>query len=212
MQSVTLTVHEALCEIKVNTKRIASTINKSSFCTFNRASSSKLNGSDISVYEKEAQSNYNSIVDLIKRTEAMKAAISLSNASTFITVGGRKMSVAEGIYYLSHGVDDKKQLLKVLTEQLVYATSKIEQENGDKLDKKVENFVITTFGSKEKADATEINQVTENYRRANSLVLIDPLNIREKIKSLQEEIDAFEKNIDSALQVSNATTTITFEY
>lgn len=212
MQSVTLTVHEALCEIKTNTKRITSTITKSSFCTFNRATSTKLNGSDISVYEKEARSNYDSVIDLIKRTEAMKAAISLSNASTHITVGGKTMTVAEGIYYLSHGVDDKKLLLKTLTDQLNVATAKIEAENGDKLDKKVENFVLTTFGSKEKANADDINSVTENYRKANSFVLIDPLNIREKIKALKDEIDAFEQSVDSALQVSNATTTITFEY
>ena len=212
MQEVTMTIHEALCEVKVNAKRIASTINNSTFCTFNRATSNKINGTDVSVFEKEAKSNYDSIIDLIKRTDAIKAAINLSNASTYITVGDKRMTVAEGIYYLGYGVLEKKQLLETLTNQLINSTAKIEVENGDRLDKKVENFIITTFGSKEKANSEDIISVSDNYRKANSLVLIDPINIREKIKLLKEEIDNFEKNIDSALQVSNATTMITFSY
>ena len=212
MQEVTMTIHEALCEVKVNAKRIASTINNSTFCTFNRATSNKINGTDVSVFEKEAKSNYDSIIDLIKRTDAIKAAINLSNASTYITVGDKRMTVAEGIYYLGYGVLEKKQLLETLTNQLTNSTAKIEVENGDRLDKKVENFIITTFGSKEKANSEDIISVSDNYRKANSLVLIDPINIREKIKLLKEEIDNFEKNIDSALQVSNATTMITFSY
>ena len=43
-------------------------------------------------------------------------------------------------------------------------------------------------------------------------MLIDPLNIKEKIKKLADEITEFEAAVDSKIQIANATNEIEFEY
>ena len=51
-----------------------------------------------------------------------------------------------------------------------------------------------------------------SYKENNQYILIDPINIVPTISSLQSEIDAFEAKVDSAIQIANATNTITIEY
>ena len=212
MTHVKMTMHEALVEVKINSKRILQTIRDAQFCAANKQSATKINGAVIDDFKAAAKSNYQSICDLIARTNAIKAAISLSNAKTYITVAGKQMSVAEALYALTHGADDKKALLRTLVSQYTSAVEKVESENGEKLDKKVEAFITASFGNKDKTNAEDVVALSDKFRESNSYVLVDPIGIKDQIKALQDEIDAFESSVDSALQISNATTEIEFDY
>jgi hypothetical protein len=207
-----MTVHEALVEIKTNIRRISSAIMSTTFCAANRQNAKKVNGVDLDVFRKEVKSNFDSVLDLIRRTDAMKKAISLSNASTYVTVGDERMSVAEALYAMKDGCGDKERLIMQMTSQLTNARNLIESENGDKLDQKLENFINASYGSKDKINSSEIEALSETFRTNNSFVLIDPVNVSEQIKKLQAEVDKFRTNVDSALQISNATTFIEFDY
>jgi gamma-glutamyl phosphate reductase len=207
-----MTVHEALVEIKTNIRRISSAIMSTTFCFANRQNAKKVNGVDLDVFRKEVKSNFDSVLDLIRRTDAMKKAISLSNASTYVTVGDERMSVAEALYAMKDGCGDKERLIMQMTSQLTNARNLIESENGDKLDQKLENFINASYGSKDKINSSEIEALSETFRTNNSFVLIDPVNVSEQIKKLQAEVDKFRTNVDSALQISNATTFIEFDY
>ena len=55
-------------------------------------------------------------------------------------------------------------------------------------------------------------QTYENYLETNPIVLVDPLNLADKISALADEIDAFTLNVDTALAVINAKTIVTFSY
>lgn len=211
-QHVKMTVHEALVEIKTNIRRISSAIMSTTFCTASRQNVKKVNGVDLDVFRKEVKSNFDSVLDLIRRTDAMKKAISLSNASTYVTVGDERMSVAEALYAMKDGCGDKERLIMQMTSQLTNARNLIESENGDKLDQKLENFINASYGSKDKINSAEIEALSETFRTNNSFVLIDPVNVSEQIKKLQAEVDKFRTNVDSALQISNATTFIEFDY
>ena len=211
-QHVKMTVHEALVEIKTNIRRISSTIMSTTFCAANRQNAKKINGVDLEAFKKEAKSNFDSILDLIRRTDALKKAISLSNASTYVTVGDERMSIAEALYALKKGCSDKENLIMQMTSQLTAAREIIEAENGDKLDKKLEEFINASYGSKDKINSSDVEALSEMFRNNNSFVLVDPINISEQIKKLQAEVDKFRNNVDSALQISNATTMIEFDY
>ena len=69
-----LTVHEALCFIKVADKRISDAIDNCAFCASNKESSPKVNGVPVKEFEDDVKAKYQSIQDLIKRTEKIKAA------------------------------------------------------------------------------------------------------------------------------------------
>ena len=50
------------------------------------------------------------------------------------------------------------------------------------------------------------------FKKNNEYTLIDPLKVADKMNALEEKISAFKAEVDAALSVSNATTTIEIEY
>lgn len=203
-----LTVHEALCEIKVSDKRIEKAIKDCPFCAANKEVNPKIAGIPVKDYEDEVRSKYQAIVDLIKRNDAIKKALSLSNAATKITVAGVEMSVAEAIYMMQYGIDHKQKLLLAMAQALKSARSAIEYENGARLEERLDKFIQATYGSKEKVTAEELDKASKDFKARNEYKLVDPIGIVDKIATLTEEIDKFQAAVDSAIQISNATTYI----
>lgn len=203
-----MTVHEALCSVKISDKRIMLALQDAVFIGKKKVSETKVSGKEIGDFEKGVISDYDSITAIIKRTESIKAALSLSNAKTMIEVAGRKMSIAEAIYEINYGIPVKKNLLRVFTEQYKNVIKQVEDMNGAKLDAAAEKYITSNFGAKEKVDGKILREAEDEYRKRNTVEIIDPLNLKEKIDALQKEINTFETSVDSAIQVSNATTII----
>lgn len=212
MNTVEMTVHEALCEIKVLDKRISKSLLEADFIQPNKQSSTRIGGVTVQEYIESAKASYNKVSDIIRRSEAIKAALSLSNSVTKITVAGKEMTVAEAIYHYQHGIDVKRRLLREMEQQYLGAVNLVNDKNGDFLDRSLAKFLSDNFGSKDKSDPEAIQKATEQFIQNNTYVLVDPLNLKDKIESLRDEIDSFLSSVDSALQVSNATTTITVSW
>ena len=209
----TMTVHEALCEIKISDKKIFKLLRDTNFVVANKASNTKIKGVDIKEFEANTSSKYQKVTDYLNRIDAIKQALNKSNAETIIKVGNKEMSVAEAIYQLQHGASNKKCLLDTLKEQYSEALQSAEYENGEKMDKRVDKLIADTFGSnKDKADPDAIKITTENFLEQNKYVIVDPIHVQKEIDRLEDEIDEFTRNVDSALQISNATTKIEIEY
>lgn len=203
-----LTVHDALAFIKVADKRIEKAIQECQFCEANKESSPKVNGVPAKEFEDEVKNKYKSIADLIRRTENIKAALSLSNAATKITVNGKEMTVAEAIYMMQHGIKSKQRLLIAMTARLRNARQTIEYENGTRLEERLDKYIQSVYGSKEKVSADELDRASKDFKARNEFKLVDPIGIVDKIAALTEEIDKFQAAVDSAIQISNATTYI----
>ena len=206
-----MTVHEALCEVKVADKRIEKAILECAFCEANKEISPKINGVTINEFEDDVKAKYQKINDLIKRNENIKKALSLSNAKTIVTVDGKKMSVAEAIYMMQYGIKHKEQLLLSMNRALNRAQQKIEAENGSRLEERLDKFIQATYGSKEKVSADELDKASKDFKARNEFKLVDPINIKEKITALMDDIDKFKSSVDAAIQISNATTFIEIE-
>ena len=213
MKTETMTIHEALSEIKVAGKRITGNLIEMKAITANRKNASKINGVAPEEFNKQAKANFQSITDLYKRLTAMKGAIATYNAKQKITVGDKEYTIAEALYMKDYGVHLKQTIVNTLSKQYQNALNKIEVENSDnKLGATAERLAVASFGSKDKADSTEMEKFIASYKENNQYILIDPINIVPTISSLQSEIDAFEAKVDSAIQIANATNTITIEY
>ena len=206
-----LTVHEALCFIKVADKRIGDAIDNCAFCASNKESSPKVNGVPVKEFEDDVKAKYQSIQDLIKRTEKIKAALSLSNAATKVTVCGKEMTVAEAIYMMQYGILTKMNLLRSMESKLRAAQLVITSENGHKLDERLDKYIQSVYGSKEKITPEELDKASKDFKARNEYKLVDPLKIADKIEALKKEIDEFQAAVDSAIQISNATTYIEIE-
>ena len=206
-----MTVHEALCEVKVADKRIEKAILECAFCEANKEISPKINGVTVNEFEDDVKAKFQKINDLIKRNENIKKALSLSNAQTIVTVDGKKMSMAEAIYMMQYGIKHKEQLLLSMNRALNRAQQKIEAENGSRLEERLDKFIQATYGSKEKVSADELDKASKDFKARNEFKLVDPINIKEKITVLMDDIDQFKSSVDAAIQISNATTYIEIE-
>lgn len=104
MTTETMTIHKALSELKVLNSRIDKAISRCKFCVANKHFNEKIEGIDKKEYIDNMKASYDQVNDLIKRMEAIKKAVVLSNAETKITVAGNTYTVAEAIYMKNNGM------------------------------------------------------------------------------------------------------------
>lgn len=207
-----MTVLEALSALKIADDKILTALGGMNLVAANRNSAKKVNGIRREDFDTDAKASFQSVTDLIARYNAMKGAISRFNAATEITIGDKTMTVAEAIYQKNHGIALKKEFLSTLQNQLRNAEKMRDRENGDKLDESAERHAKQNFEGDIKSDKSRYLEFLDDYKEKNQYILIDPLNIKEKIKKLADEIAEFEAAVDSKIQIANATNEIEFEY
>ena len=212
MRTETMTVHQALCEIKTAEKKFDRVLNDLDAVEPNKATAKKVAGVDIEAFEKAAKAHFQSAIDLLARYEAMKAAVSQYNASTTIIVAGREYTIAQAIFLNNFADSWKRALILRLNTQYENARGKALAANGDKLDRAAEAAAAAMFGAKEKSSSADYMEFIESFKKNNQVVLIDPLGAMTQAKKLQDEVDAFEAGVDAAIQVANATHEITINY
>jgi hypothetical protein len=208
-----MTIHKALAELKLLDNRILSSIMNGTFCVANKHSNDKIKGVSVEEYKTVMQGNYDKASDLIKRRNAIKKAVVLSNAVTKVKINGIEYTVAEAIEMKNHGVTFDEHMLLELQKQYNRAQAEILRENGSELEKRAEQYVIGAFGSKEgKVNTEEYEKARMQFIKANTYELVDPIKILDKINALEEHINTFKAEVDAALSVSNAITEIEVNY
>ena len=211
MTKESMTVHQALCELKVADKRIKKLIDET-YCYTRKAKETKVSGRPVEEVEDEIKANYQKFVDLTNRVNAIKAALSDSNAKTVITVAGKQMTVAEAIYLNNYGVRNKKDFVAMIMAELSVCQDKVDEAN-EKLEARCDKAVADMYGTDgAKKNSKEVEEYRNTFYNQNAQVLVDPIGIMTVAKKIQEEIDEFESTVDAAIQMSNATTTIEIEY
>ena len=149
MTTEKMTIHKALAELKILDARIISAINGGTYCIAYMHSNEKIKGVPVKEYEGVMQGYYDKATDLIKRRNAIKRAVVLSNATTKVSINGIEYTVAEAIEMKNHGVEFDEKMLSTLKKQYDKAQAEILKQNGDDLEKRAEQYVIGIYGSKE---------------------------------------------------------------
>lgn len=213
MTTEKMTIHKALAELKIIDSRIFDTIHGGTYCLANKHSNSKIMGVPVPEYMSVMQGYYDKAHDLINRSCAIKRAVTLSNAITKVEIGGTEYTIAEAIWMKNHGVEMDEQLLSELKRQYGSAQSMILKQNGDDLNKRADNYVVELYGQKEgKTNSDEFEKTKNDFIKANTYELVDPIGILNVIDALETKIANFRAEVDAALSTSNALTEITVEY
>ena len=213
MTTEKMTIHRGLAELKLLDNRIEFAINGGVYCVANKHSNEKINGVPVDEYKSVMQGYYDKATDLIKRRNAIKRAVVLSNAITKVMINGIEYTVAEAIEMKNHGVEFDELMLEALQKQYMKAQAEILRQNGTDLEKRAEQYVIGIYGSKEgKTNTDDFEKTKKDFISANSYELIDPIKILDKINKLEESINAFKAEVDAVLSVSNAVTEIEIKY
>lgn len=207
-------VTQALNELKTLDGRIMRAIENANFVAGAKMSDKNVApGYTKDDFNTDATASNQSITDMIKRREVIKAAVVHSNAVTFVE--DLKMTVAQAIETKA-SIKYKKALLNAMTSQYQKAMSTVNMKNAA-VDTQIDRMIETMYGAagngKDKKTYTkeDYDAIATPYRNNNGWDLVDPLTIKEKIETLRKEIEDFESHVDSALQISNCTTIITIE-
>ena len=159
-------------------------------------------------FAKSAQSNYQSVIDLIKRKTAIKSAIVAANGVTKVTVAGKDMTVADAINFKAV-VAHKKKLINRL-ESMHTSTLAELNKNNTIVENNVQKLLEMTFGKENvKADAKDMDAVRKPYMEQNEFHLFDPLKVVHIGEAIEKEVTEFEAEVDATLSEINAVTYIT---
>lgn len=216
MTKETMTIHKALSELKTIDARIGKAIRDCKFAVVNKHSNEKIGGMTIDEYRREQENLFKSACDLISRRNAIKRAVVQSNATAKVVINGAEYTVAEAIDMKNHGMDGKRELLRQMIQHLTAAEMSIERYNGDELQNRADAYVKNLYGNQ-----TDLSKLTAEMRsdrekfitqQTSEMVTPMGMDLRKTIKEYEDEINSFMIEVDAALSVSNATTTIEVEY
>lgn len=203
-----ISITEALCELKLYDAKISKAIRNAKYVDATKKSSSKVGVFSRENFEKNAKAGYQSATDLIANRGKLKSAIVQSNATTTVEIAGKQMTVAEAIERKSFIVYEES-LLNELKRQYNLAADTVLKEN-KKVDAQIDKLLETFTGrdTDKKPNKEDQAAIVEPYREKNEFELVDPINIYEEIFRLESEIDAFKKEVDVRLVLSNSITFI----
>lgn len=209
----TMTVHKGLCELKIIDSRIAKELLDAKFVVTNKHSNQKIAGKSVADFIDSGKEKLQSICTLMNRRNAIKRAITNSNAVTKVTIGGTEYTVAEAIDMKSSGIKYLKDLADIIDVQYRGAVKFSEKENGADLDAKADRYLTSMYsGSELKNMSDEIVKVRDAFIASQTVDIIDTIDAVSVLDNLRNQIDSFMSDVDSALSVSNALTTINVEY
>lgn len=205
-----MSITEALRELKLYDGRIMKTLYNSKFVAAAKKSSPMIgNGSVARVdFVKAALADYQSVVDLINNRDKIKAAIVQSNATTSVEIGGKTYTVAQAIERKT-SIKYERELLNAMGSQYASAHNIVESKN-EQVDEKINLLLQNLVGkdSAKKITEADISAVADPVRQRDEYELVDPLGLAEKVRVLNDEIEAFESEVDVKLSISNAITFI----
>lgn len=208
MKKEKMSLHRALSELKLIDSKIEKKILGLEVTSF-KQKDKPIKGYKLEEeFDKEAKAKLQSIKDLIERKAKIKNALVDANTKTKFKVSEKPMTIADAITYKAN-IGTRKQLLERLKGDLNASKETIETGN-TKVEQNVHQLLTVTFQGKELSTISDVDQdaVRKPFEEANLLHLVDPLKIETVIDNMEDEIDSFEVDIDSALSEINAITNI----
>jgi hypothetical protein len=209
----TMSIHKALCELKVIGDRIEKTMGKIPFVLANEHANKMIQGIPIEEFIVQIKSAHQSTVDLIARREAIKCAVVKSNAVTKVTVAGKEYTVAEAIEMKNHGMDFIRMLKTKLSSELDRAKRLAEMANGQNLENREDGYIKNLYSATDMKNLTEeANSARKTFIEQHTTELVDPLKAADMVTALENQFYDFMSEVDAALSVSNSLVEITITY
>ncbi|AYV76410.1 MAG: hypothetical protein Terrestrivirus6_36 [Terrestrivirus sp.] len=201
-----ISITRALVELKTLDSKINKLITNTSFILC-KTKKNNYNTQE-NEFNKQVSSTYQSINDLVKQREKIKALIIHSNATTRIKICNESIMVAEAIEK-KKTIEYTKLLLNTLKQQRNTTTREAETHRERvqiKIDENVRQIFSKDNGTK--VDPHAIETISKGMWENDPVTVFDPLKIDKEIEDLDNYVTDFEANIDFVLSESNCTTMI----
>ncbi len=211
-------VTQALDERDLLVKKIADKITKASFVDTIKPNEDKVFTKRIGKeeYAREAEASYQQILDLTDRFQKIDAAIVASNAATKIKTSYGEFTIAGAIALRSrlHGMGafgtdaDFEGRLQLKMKQEYDERVRFCDVKNSQLQSTAEDMRLSILGKDSKMKDEKPLGVVDAYVKENTTELVDPLEIKKKLESLEEKRNILLTELDTQIKVSNATTFI----
>lgn len=208
----TMTVHQALVELKTLEGRFGDLLGAFESCRADRHSNQKVAGVSKEIYKQNNAAAKQRFDDLTRRYMAIKEAVVVSNSVTKITVLGEEMTMAIAIWRKDKGLNIRKQYLRKLASEYDQAQRILDRENGESLQQKATQYAQNMFSGRENIDVDQVERLKKEYLSANTFDLIDNIGTLKQIEETQTYLDKFFAEVDGAISTSNALTTLEITY
>ena len=204
-----VTIHRALSELKVIGQRIEKGIEAIQPSGIMQKGKLVNGLSQQEYFEKNAKTAYQSVLDLIKRRNAIKSAIVKANSETTVKIAGKTMTIADAIN-LKAVIGFQKKLIEVTRKK--HAISKLNLEkNNAQIDAQALKLAEVALGKQGiKINDDDVEKVVGPYLAGNAFHLVDPIGIDAANEEMEKKISEFESEVDATLSEINAVTFIEF--
>lgn len=207
----TMSVQQALRELALTAKKVDDKRARADLVACVPANQATVKGKPVAEYNADADSSWDSLRGLLNYHTALKRAINLSNASTFVEIGNTKMTVAEAIAR-KDTIEVEFAVLHYLDTQITRAMKEA-QSAETALFEQATKAATALYGDKdkEKTPKADYDKFVKDYVEARTPVLVglkDATKIRDEMKA---ELDLFQSEVDWKLTESNVQTLINVE-
>ena len=213
-----ITLTEALSKVKLYEKKIEkliSEIRNKKFLladiatgTSNIEKPLELSKQNYKEFEKLAQAKIDKINDYLDLKAKLQGLISQANAVSKVIINNKEYTIHQAISR-KRNIDTEKEVLEAILSNFGY-TKRVLDKKQEETNAKIESLLDTNLSS----DAKNKDNTSNVYKELLSIYsvnLIDPLNIENYIQDKYDEIEAFELEVDTKLNIANATTLITID-
>lgn len=202
-----MTIHRALAELKLIDSKIDKRTEQLRVLAVQQGDKDIEGRYKPEDWKKLVEGAYASVNDLIERKMNIKSAIVKKNAETMIEIGGKSMSIADAITRKNIVLSKKNLWAKINAEKI--STMAVVIRNNETMEQNVKQLLEVALGKDNvKMGGDEVNAIRDPYVKVNQVKLVDVLNVDDLLKSLSEEIENFEMEIDFKLSETNAITFI----
>ena len=210
MKKETMSVHRALAELKLIDNKISDEINKAKFAGIKRKASDSIHSMSVKDFKQKSLSSFQAIKDLIKRKDAIKSAVVLSNATTKVKDGDKEFTVAEAIdkkNTIQNTVDLIKELKRAYNQNHLVVENFNEQLNDEAL-----NYFKQITENKDKLNDNAFKALVGAYKEEREKEVVTGFDVLKEQEEMANELNEFLTNVDYILSESNTETKITIEY
>lgn len=211
-------VTQALDERDLLVKKITDKISGASFVDTIKPNEEKVSGKRVTKdeYAKEAEAAFQQITDLIARFQKIDSAIIQSNANTEIHTSYGTITVAGAISLRSRlrgggtyaGKSDFEKILQTKIANEYNDRMSFSESKNRQLQATADQMRLSILGRDSKGKDDKPLSVVEAYVKENTTELVDPLDVKAKLMTLEEKRNTLLTELDTLIKVSNATTLV----
>lgn len=215
-------IHRALALKKTTEERIVKAIVNAKFIEVRQGKRSTINGVPIENIEKDIHADFDKIQSLISNYIKLKSALLFSNAGIretpqdlhTVEVAGKSYTMAELISASDEVYGNKKhpdafkaRLLQAMRTAYSQAIRRVDTQH-ENVEKLIKDYLDKTAANEKGMTSEEIRERSEMFHADRDFSLVDPLNLKEAIEKLDEEIRKFRADCDATMSEQNAMTQI----